>query len=310
MADTSANNGIIPEISYDDGVSTIRINTLDKKGHILTDQPGGVQYTPPLPSQTGYANAAFINDSDVSSVLGNHVAKGDIIEPVLVREKPDGDEIIPIRGMYDYSQHHPPIVPQEADTYRPDPAGMNSVRVENLRSNASDLGLPPNDTTSVLSTTNSILKKSGGKKRPFQQKKISWNENVKIREPENKNKVTVAELQKEDHEYNPIDDPKEEVFHRAVPPENDVAKDIPVALPASATTLPSSPPNGGIELSEDPPPSPRHVHPFGAEDFGERDSKDDANNKWCMRIAICILIFLLTFAVIGLVVLGLVYAWR
>ena len=311
MADNSGSNGVVPDISYDDGVSTIRINSLDKKKHILGDQPGSVQYSPPPPPpppQTGYVNAGYVNDGEVSSILGNAVAKGEIIEPVLVRERPDGDEIITTSHMYDYSQFHPKIVPQEATIYRPNQAGTNSVKV---RSSNSDIGHSLHDSTSVLSSTNSILKKSGGGRRSLQQKKISWNENVRIRESEDEDNVLVTELQKEDHEYNPINEPREEVFRRDVPSENGITDGIQDSQPPNATTFTPSPPNGGIEHSEQSRASPRRVHPYGAEHFGERDDrKDDENNKWCMRITVCVLIFLLTFAVIGLVVLGLVYAWR
>ena len=325
MAESSNSNGAIPEISYDDGVSTIRISTVDRKGHILSDQPGSVQYSgpqQPAPPQTGYVNVGYINaNNDASSsgvkqvkpeIIANHLNKGDIIEPVLVREKPDGDEIIQIRPLYNYQEHHPPIVPQEADIYRPPDVNWNNNKIEDFRSSMSDIG----DVSSVISST-SILKKSGDPRRKLQQKKISWNENVKVREPENKNKVSMAELQKEDHVYNPIDNPREEVFHREIPPElngNNGSSDIPDSMPpASVTTFPPySPPNGGIHQDEESPPSPRRVHPYGAEHFGERDgrSKEEENNKWCMRITIVVLIFLLTFAVIGCIVLGLLYAWR
>ncbi len=309
-------SGVIPDISYDDGVSTIRISSTDRKGHILRDQPGAVHYSSGIPSE-GYVNSGYVKS--------NKRISGEVIGPVLVRDQPDGEEIVQVQPVSDFQDYRPPpIVPQKADLYCP-PAPRDVSSSQNARTVARDSNdnvlddlARPNAVLPENNNAGSILKKTGDKRKALQQRKISWNENVKIREPESKNKVTVTELQKENHEYNPLEEPRQEGYPREAGEENALGAIAEEDNFTDVTDIESSvqEPNGGIDLHrevESNPPSPRHVPPYGAEHFGERETRrkyGDGHSKWCMRVTICVLIFLLTFAIIGVIVLGLLYTWR
>ncbi len=317
MAQDTQRTELVPDISYDhDGVSTIRISTADKKGSIVKNKPDSVQYSRPA---TGYINSGYVGVTDSvrsrQGVVPKHDTPGEIIEPVLVRERPRGVEIVPVKPVYEYRLQSPPrVVPRQAELYRRQTSNDSTSTSTTDKRNGED-----SVTGSTQSLNNSsILKKSGDKRRQNQLKRISWNQNVKIREGGSEgDKVSVTELQEVDHEYNPLDNPKDEMFHRLIPPDSPLepieeTRDSTDALSKERASL--STPNGSIHsLEDDPPPSPRHVLPFGADQFPEREStqvKEEESRKWCMRLIICLLIFLLTLAIIGIIVMGLLYAWR
>ena len=164
----------------------------------------------------------------------------------------------------------------------------------------------------------SILKKSednDGRKRSVLNKKIKWNENVQITEQDSK-EIQIGELQQEDHEFNPLDEPKTEVYQTHLPNGTNGIENNHQTDTSDYSSI--GPANGRVPHDYDDIRERRerdsrragHLPPYGSDYYERGHRRRDMESKWCMRITVIVLMFLLTFAAIGLIVLGLMYAWR